>query len=568
METISQEKRPIRVLSAFLFAAYVIPVAICSPRIDDAYITFRHSFNLATQFSPCFNLINNLESCSEAATNTSWMVLLAFLGWILRDPSIIPILASVLSGLCLAISAYLFFHLLAERITNLPPRPPRIKVYLPSVAITLIVFNPYFVQALSNGLEAPLLVVCLLFAFSALKSNAFNNFSAISFVAYLTRPEVGISLALAGSVGFIANYVQPWKGVERLLLGFTRYFKTWLLFWLPLIIFTVTRFSIFGTTLPNSVIAKNYSITHNKGVFLLAIRSSWNYLKSSLLDPASSLYLICLAFLCFSLYLFLRRYWNGRQIQLTRDLLPSLIILGASLISLAAYIKNGGDWMPGHRLLSQWVPVLAIASVYSLPESSFLGYSLHARLLPQKLLSCGTISLIAFLLLFSSNQLYSLLNIDKKSQTGAYEAGIFLLKQDSNQFDSGSFEALGMPGWALRSAPIEVHDPLGLASTWLAKNGQILLNWGKHDTGYSLMSLSPKIAVYHYPGHVCTLNPDQLKKLEENYIIFEDSVNNKHGATIMLVNKVSLEDANIRVGDLESRFKIHRTSDVRYCSMI
>jgi hypothetical protein len=561
MRTISQEKRPTSILSAFLFAAYIIPVAIYSPRIDDAYITFRHSYNLATQFSPCFNLVNNLESCSEAATNTSWMALLAFLGWIFQDASVIPVMASVLSGIFLTFSAYLFLHLLVERIERLRLKLPRNRIYLLSIAIVFIVFNPYLVQALSNGLEAPLLVACLLLAFSALKSKAFNIFSAIAFVAYLTRPEVGLSLALAGSVGFIAIYVYPWTGITGLLLGFTRYFKSWLLFWLPLAALTVTRFAIFGTTLPNSVIAKNYSITRDKGVFLLAIKSSWSYLSSSLLDPASSLYLICLFFLGFSLCFFSRRQWNGRHIQLMRLLLPSLIVFGASLIALVAYIKNGGDWMPGHRLLTQWVPVLAISSLYGFPESSFLGHSFRARWLSIKILSYAAILLIFFLLLFSFNWLYSLAKIEKKPETGAYNAGVFLLKQDSAQFTSGSFEALGGHGWALRGAPIEVHDPLGLASTWLAKNGQILLNWGKSDTEYSLFSVSPKIAVYHYPGRICELNPDQLKKLEDKYIMFEDSVNDEHGATILLVNRASLDGSKITAAYLESRFHIKMYSD-------
>lgn len=566
MRTISQGKRPTSILSVFLFAAYIIPIAIYSPRIDDAYITFRHSFNLATQFSPCFNLVNNLESCSEASTNTSWMALLAFLGWIFRDVSIIPVLASVLSAILLTFSAYFFLRLLVERIVRLRLKLPRNRIHLLSIAIVFIVFSPYLVQALSNGLEAPLLVACLLLAFSALKSNEFNIFSAIVFVAYLTRPEVGISLALAGSVGFIAIYVYPWTGIKGLLLGFTRYFKSWLLFWLPLAALTVTRFAIFGTTLPNSIIAKNYSITQDKGVLLLAIKSSWTYFSSSLLDPASSLYLICLSLMGFSLYFFSRPQRNGRNIQLIRELLPSLIIFGASLIALLAYTKNGGDWMPGHRLLSQWVPVLAISSLYSFPESSFLGHSLHARSLSIKILSYVAILLIFFLLLFSFNRLYSLVNIETKPETGAYSAGVFLLKQDSTQFTSGSFEALGNPGWALRGAPIEVHDPLGLASIWLAKNGQILLNWGKSDTEYSLMTVSPKIAVYHYPGLICTLNPDQLKKLEDEYIMFEDSVNDEHGATILLVNRASLGGSKITAAYIESRFKVKMYSDAgKFC---
>ena len=536
-----------------LFSAYIISLSLGSKIIDDAYITFRHSYNLVVNQTVCFNVQNLAESCADASTNSLYSLLLASIAFLTNKADYIPEISRVLSILLLISSVFLFYINInkVKQKTYFQQDKNRLsnssKLY--TIIVSLIVFNPILIQTMSNGLEGPLVIFLSLFFIDTVSKGGLKKVFIFLVALYTLRPEIGLSFFIAFIVIVSFSKLSQLMKGQTLLLDKKQISSLIRQLFFTTIILTaisILRFNFTGNFLPNSVLAKNYSIIDNPEFFIIAIAKFIIYLFSSIFSLSTFLFLpLLLLTIYLSTYLIyhslLYPSTKFRKIlQTNNSLLIAVICSFACGISFFAYLKNGGDWMPGYRLFAQWVPSIFLS--YSIinselnQNSSFTKQSIKALTFNKKFtkyMGSAFYILIALASSITRNEFeFSLENISRpgsvtsancnatRENSSAYECAVYLGTNSEEQLlNSASFEGLGLPSWKLRKTFVEIHDPLGLASDWLSKNGKLRVGWGKTDTNYTLNKVSPDLLVYHYPGHFCSLNTAEINSIDRNYAI-------------------------------------------------
>jgi hypothetical protein len=319
--------------------------------IDDAFISFRYAENLATGHGLVFNVGERVEGYS----NFLWTVLLAIPVWLHVDRYELGLLisAKVLGVLCSVATV-----LLVSRTAALE-RTPKEQAMAPLAALYLASLVPFWMWGV-GALETPL--VTLLIALTAhlhLREDAalragsrpiaWSHLTLL--LAALTRPEpVVLFVPLAAARLLRAHRFGGRTGLNRALLELG-------LFALPYAAFLLFRIEYYGQVVPNTYFAK---LANDDEVAARGTR----YLEAA----SEHLHWPCLALVCGSPILLARRF--GYRLG---------VVLSLAVLQLAVVFYEGGDWMPGCRLLVPSLPLIALL----VPEAWFaIGHISRADLAP------------------------------------------------------------------------------------------------------------------------------------------------------------------------------------------
>jgi arabinofuranosyltransferase len=209
-----------------------VPAVWTSAIIDDAYITFRYSYNLAH----IHQFVFNSNEWIEGTTNLLWAVLLA-------PMTLLPIpieQCALTSAIVCLIWTALPLSQIGKHMRTTP--------FATVVAVVVLAANRDFVAAATNGLEAALYAALLTeLVYRLARENIVGAFTAAGLL-FITRPE-GAAFGVVLAVVVFLN-----KGWQRDL-------GRGLIVWLGILIsITLFRFHMFGMVVPNSVVAKSQSI--------------------------------------------------------------------------------------------------------------------------------------------------------------------------------------------------------------------------------------------------------------------------------------------------------------------
>jgi hypothetical protein len=272
--------------------------------IDDAYISFRYARNLAHGHGLVFNEGQRVEGY----TNFAWVLLAALSIKAGLSPAWTMPLAGVAAGIALVVVAYREARSLAEA-----EGMPRRFAGLPAAAI--VAASPSLAFYASTGLETALYALCVTIACVAIARGRAATFAVATTAALLTRPEAGL-VAVAGLTRFaVARDVRGAQRALALLAAGVLPYLAWKLWY-------------FGSTVPNTLAAKPPQL-----------REGLSYVGWALPEIAG----IVVA-------------------ALTALRGPRATLFGLWALQVCAVVAEGGDWMPGQRLLVPAVGCLAIAA--------------------------------------------------------------------------------------------------------------------------------------------------------------------------------------------------------------
>ena len=208
-------------LAAALFASYRTQ---CS--IDDAWITYRYAENLADGLGFVFNPGERVLGTSTPL----YTLILAFVHWVGLPVPVTSQAIGFLSMMGILVGTYLLLRQIHSEVAGL-------------LAISLLIPIKYFHRVVTYGMETPLYILCIVFAFYAYSVRRLHLATVLSACALLIRLDgaaVGAALVLAY---WLTRRQLPWKLIF-LYLGLT---APWL----------ISSYLYFGTVLPHSFLAKH-----------------------------------------------------------------------------------------------------------------------------------------------------------------------------------------------------------------------------------------------------------------------------------------------------------------------
>jgi hypothetical protein len=436
---------PLLVAGVFLLVAGWFPYRL----IDDAYISFRYAHNLAHHGE----LVFNLGERTEGVTNLLWTVALGLASGFLAMPP-----DRVAVALSLSLLAFAVLRLLRLGCCLHSWRWGRV------VAALTLVSSPHFMAAATNGLEAPLYTALLVEVVYRFCRAQFWGVYLAAGTLFLVRPDgFGPALLALGMV-----YAKTRRGsdlktgvsvIGGMALGTTLF-----------------RLLYFGDLLPNSVVAKAFPLS-----LLPSLR--WDiavYFKTFFIE--NPVYSVLLA----SALPWLSS--SAVRKQPTTAALVAVYCVGCILFSFAVAARNGGDWMPHHRLLLQYGALYSVLLLLLLQE----------RVLPPRI--------AATLCLFSALSLAGFLVLQRHPRVVAAERNDFYptvgerLDGRLAADEKVSAEVLGLISYRLIDA--YVHDPLGLTDKYLARQGKPCARYGKLEPSHTLGEVRPAVAIWHRVGAV------------------------------------------------------------------
>lgn len=299
------------VLALFVWEARLLTV-----QIDDAYITFQYSKNLADGNGFVFNVGERVEGI----TNLLWAVMIA--GGLAAGLGAEPVTyyLGIASGLGLLLASYWY-------AATVLPRPYR---YLACFAPLLVYASNPFITWVMSGLETPLFVALAIAALAAQNVGKHGWSILFGVLVLLSRPDGVLVVAAV----FLTQYIQHYRSTgslipsREILLHGGAYFLT-------LLALTVFRLVYFEDIVPNTFYAKVGGLPWWYGFSYV-----WKFLKDGMIFLAP--------FLVFAVWQS-RMFINGA-------------ILSGLLLVYVLYI--GGEGFPNSRFLLPVIPVLAAASLY------------------------------------------------------------------------------------------------------------------------------------------------------------------------------------------------------------
>ncbi len=450
---ISHPWRDVLIMVGLLvFVMAMKPIGI----VDDAFISFRYAHNLAHHGEFVFNLGERVEGI----TNFLWSLLLGGSGAIGFEIPYSALILSILLIFWMGIRTWqLANHLTSRSVVG-------IQVW------SVVLLSSGFWGTMTSGLEAPLfaaLVLEILYQYAQGKKTRAFFFAGL---AFFTRPEgLGLILLLYAITAYQERSFQA--GLKGLGLAMGMVFSLELF-----------RFLYYGSWVPNSVIAKSFPLRMYFNRWLL--HNIYSYISGFL---TSNIHLL-IAVLGGAL-LFLR---SDRK----RDTKSSLFFfsLGGFTLACAAVVKNGGDWMAHYRLLFQYAPVYVVPLIYLIEDKilhPFVWVALVVGLI-LPLYPAYPVSNVKKLLSFQQP-------VEEK-----YYGWWFLvetgdrLESELSRGDTVAAEGVGYISYRLNEQYI--HDPLGLANPYLARNGTPYIMYGKGDPTYTLSEVEPDVVIVHNQGFI------------------------------------------------------------------
>jgi arabinofuranosyltransferase len=298
---------------------------------DDAFITYRYSYNLRHGFGAVFNPGEHTEGYSCPL----YMLLTALLMFL---PGDVLFRAKVL-GLLFAVGAVWAAWRLAKEL-DLP-------VWARASAPFLVGVNSSVAFSAIDGMETSLqmlfvTVAALVFLREQRAGEGWHS-ALWLLAAALNRAE--------GAVFFLAALVPFFMGVRQ--RGFGKRERTWLVaFVVPMALFLLWRLYYYHDLLPNTVYAKNMPLMN-------ALDPSLGpaYLGRTLFVNLNQR--ISLALISGVLWLVALAGAVSERLKRPGGLVLPLLVLAQTLVALRA----GGDWMQGWRYMMAVVPLWTLLIV-------------------------------------------------------------------------------------------------------------------------------------------------------------------------------------------------------------
>ena len=473
--TLSRQDRAwLRVQAVACLVTVGAALSLYSGLIDDAYITFRYSYNLAHFGEYVFNR----GEWVEGATNLLWALLVAPLTLV---PARIETSVLTLSLVCLAWAAWRSTQ--CARALGAGP----VQALL---AAALLATNLAFLHTMTSGLEAPLFAALMAEMMLRLLRGQIVKASVCSSLLFLTRPEAvvfGPLIVLAGWGWGGAPARRAWLGLSL---------------WLATVLgVTLLRWLIYGSFVPNSVIAKMTDLTtlsHSRfgARYVLDFWISAPYLPLIAIGAG------------------LR--WLKYMQQRTGPILAVGVALTGIALSYVVTARNGGDWMPDFRLLSQYLVLYSLLAAWLLSRRVERG---SAAL---------TYAIAGLCIVFGAAQVARGPVADPGFGHGAgimhrvprmetedaafYDAATERLNGRLGAGDVISAEAIGRIGWNLIDA--RFHDPTGLMDPYLARHGKLRSFFGSEDVNYTLGTVAPRVVLWHSAAHLKSADPAVVQRYE------------------------------------------------------
>jgi arabinofuranosyltransferase len=467
-------------ITVFLVICHTFPFSL----VDDAYISFRYAHNLAHHGELVFNLHERVEGI----TNLLWTLLLAIQIKVFGFPS-------EYAAVYIALALIMFMMGRLVQIGRLIAASYQSGV----AAALLLVLNPHFLGALTNGLEACLYAALLLEVIYRIAREQWNAAHLAAGFLFLTRPDSIGPILLLCLYTALSTRAFPTILTGMMLTGSI------------MIGVTLFRIVYYDSPLPNSIIAKSFALG------LLPWQQAFAYVQGFLTENVGY------AILFFTALLWLLFGATGKA----RTSLLAGYCCGVILWSFVVAIRNGGDWMPHHRLLLQYGVVYGVLLIVLLQRLLLSALSVAALLL---VLSIQMIAHIPF-----RSPHASFLSIDTL-QWGFYDNVANRLAPVLIPTDSLSSEGLGVLSYRFLS--LYVHDPLGLTDKYLARHGRSSIPYGSEDAAYTLGTVRPSVALWLWAGHVQTVDQATLAQYET--FCAEDCDN--WGADIVMIRKDRVAD--------------------------
>ena len=305
---------------------------------DDAFISFRYSWNLSHGEGLVYNPGEQVEGFSNPLQVLLFTLVLSLAGWTLPA----TLAAGKTMGLLGGLAALTGLHGLARETLRGWPEWGSDSRWLALMPMALAAGSAPLAAAAMTGLETTLLAALLTLGLWALavelRTGKWHGSAVLFALAVLARPEGALLAGAAAAGGLLATRTADGPAGNRRML--------WPLVTLAAVIATALGWSLFrflyfdGQLLPNTYHAKLGGFTG---------QSWFNYLASFF--GRYGLFLI-------PLIAGLAALWRaGRK---AAPLIPAAALVIAHLVS---FVFTGSDWMPGFRLLAPTVPAMAALEV-------------------------------------------------------------------------------------------------------------------------------------------------------------------------------------------------------------
>ena len=424
--------------------------------IDDAYISFRYARNLAEGHG----LVFNPGEYVEGSTSLLWTLLMAL-------PEALHISVSSFAfslGLILGLLA-LFELWRVCRLLGLSP-------WGTSAAMIGLGLFPEYWLTVTMGLEGGLFAFLLSHTVYLCLSKRWIWAGLYGGLLFATRPEALLLFPAFGAyVVFTAlNHNAKPQDFRSLIHQVLSLLAPWLV---VVALVTAWRLFYYGAWLPNSVVAKSppeYSVAALWPNFRHGAQYLADFGRLSLLLTLGSFFAIVLA-------------WRKATVWLC---------LGALAAEAAAILLNGGDWMPNHRLIAPYAPVLAILlgiAVSRVSEMERLG----------RTLSVALVAVGAVCMLWQHNWEGGP-DANIREADGCYEAIAVELAPALGPSDVIAPDALGLPSYVLPK--VYSHDRYGLTDPVIARDGPYYIpTLGKADPLYTFYQIEPTAYFTHGGAH-------------------------------------------------------------------
>lgn len=241
----------------FIFCLVLLHQSSSNFIIDDAFITFRYSQNLASGNGLVWNLGG---APTQGYTNFLFMLIVAF-GIKLSIPPLI--MANSLNYLGLFLISFSGFFILRKATHSLLPR---------IILIITVCLYPLTIQNVNSGLETVfwtgLLFICLLLINAQFSRLRYCFFIGLIMAATFTRPET----LLFAFFWFMILIIRK-QNLKIIYIGIFIYFLAVLSCWIFNLLY-------FGSMLPNSALIKIVNPLSLPGIFYLTISYQQNSLLS------------------------------------------------------------------------------------------------------------------------------------------------------------------------------------------------------------------------------------------------------------------------------------------------
>lgn len=451
--------------------------------IDDAYITFTCSKNLALGEGPVFVPGERVESTSSML----WAVLLAPFEAFGGNA---PAGSKILGVGCLILALFVAVRLLARIRPSIRPGEQVAAGLLIAASSPFVVWSVY---GMENGLVALLLVLsAYLFEGETEAGGGWRSAVPIMLLE-AARPEGFMFVAFFLLLRFLhamagardrRGYLMPWLAV--LLV--------------PLAAYEIGGLLYFGHILPNTVAAK-------VGMHLLPqIKHGLLYLVRGRSAVLTYTFIAALVLAVPALFATARTLNRAALADAWRRHHGYLTAIGLVTLQLSFAVLVGGDWMPNGRFLSHVAPLIVIALVYGYSVLA-AGAREVATVLPGIAPSLRIIAAGAMLFLIGYNAHTSERSIHgpvgelQASEDSALAGEIAFLEGVGKPEDVVACSDIGRVGYYFRG---RVLDWWGLANEEVTRLGQAMGN------------IRPETVLRHNPRFIVlystepTLTPESM----------------------------------------------------------